>query len=123
MAEELKEIFNYIQGGREKLKSAMDKIANIENKNTRRIRSELMKSMFDLRDALEELYDIAPEIKPSDFDPKKEEEILFRQSKARKLELSGEKQEAAKIYKELLQDPKASFLKESFEAGLYRCSN
>jgi len=111
-----------VQNASKAITNTLENLSKISHKNIRRIRLELMKALFDLRDAIEEIYEAEPVLKPKDFDPNKEERILCKQFEARKLEMEEKFEEAAKIYDELLKDPEAQFIKESFQAGLYRCS-
>ena len=82
---------------------------------------ELMKALFDLRDAKEEIYELEPLLKP-ESSLEKEEYILDQISKARELEKNNDIKAAEKIYKEILNNPEMQMAKESSEAGLYRCS-
>ena len=112
----LKQSLEEIRDSSRAITNTLDNLSKVSHKNIRRIRLELMKALFDLRDAIEEIYEVEPGLKPKDFDPDKEERILCKQFEARKLEMEG------KFENELLKDPEAQFIKESFQAGLYRCN-
>ena len=118
----LKQSLEEIRDSSRAITNTLDNLSKVSHKNIRRIRLELMKALFDLRDAIEEIYEVEPGLKPKDFDLDKEERILYKQFEARKLEMEGKFEKAAKIYNELLKYPEAQFIKESFQAGLYRCN-
>lgn len=121
MNESIKASHDCIQDSIEKVKEALELLPNLKHKSARKVSMELMKALFDLRDAKEEIYELEPLLKP-ESSLEKEEYILDQISKARELEKNNDIKAAEKIYKEILNNPEMQMAKESSEAGLYRCS-
>jgi hypothetical protein len=121
MNESIKASHDCIQDSIEKVKEALELLPKLKHKSARKVSMELMKALFDLRDAKEEIYELEPLLKP-ESSLEKEEYILDQISKARELEKNNDIKAAEKIYKEILNNPEMQMAKESSEAGLYRCS-